>query len=69
MPKFRDALTDYALSLKGSRAVSSPDFVVTPEMRRELLRRMQARGIKVDSATYASASRLVDRLLGYEIAR
>ena len=41
MPQFRDALTDYALSLKATRAVTSPDFVVTPAMRAELLRRMQ----------------------------
>ena len=53
VPKFRDALTDYALSLKASRAVTSPDFVVTPEMRAELLRRMESRGVTVDAATYA----------------
>ena len=41
VPKFRDALTDYALSLKASHAVTSPDFVVTPAMRAELLRRMR----------------------------
>jgi carboxyl-terminal processing protease len=69
VPKFRDALTDYALALKGSHAVSSPDFVVTPEMRHELRRRMEARGIKVDTATFEAAGGLVDRLLGYEIAR
>ena len=50
VPKFRDALTDYALSLKGSHAITSPDFVVTPEMRAELLRRMEARGVKVDAS-------------------
>jgi carboxyl-terminal processing protease len=69
VPKFRDALTDYALSLKGTHAVSSPDFVVTAEMRAQLLRRMQARGIKVDSTIFVNATNLVDRLLGYEIAR
>jgi carboxyl-terminal processing protease len=69
VPKFRDALTDYALSLKGSHAVASPDFVVTPEMRNEVKRRMEARGIRVDQATYDAARDLVDRLLGYEIAR
>lgn len=69
VPKFRDALTDYALSLKASQAISSPDFVVTPDMRRELKRRMSARGIKVDDAAYDAASGLIDRLLGYEIAR
>src|SRR5205814_10099754 len=30
---FRDAVTDYALFLKGTGAVTSPDFVVTPAMR------------------------------------
>lgn len=69
IPKFRDALTDYALSLKGSHSITSQDFVATPEMRAELWRRMRARGIILDSATYSAAGGLVDRLLGYEIAR
>lgn len=69
IPKFSDALTDYALSLKASGAIKSPDFVVTPEMRMELLRRMRARGVTVDSLTYEHASAFVDRQLGYEIAR
>ena len=69
VPKFRDALTNYALELKGKHAIASADFVVTPEMRAELLRRMEARGVKVDAKTFAAASGLVDRLLGYEIAR
>ncbi len=69
VPQFRDALTDYALALKSSKAITSPDFIVTPEMRTELLRRMQARGIKVDPAIYNAASGLIDRQLGSEIAR
>jgi len=69
VPQFRDALTDYALSLKATRAVTSPDFVVTPAMRAELLRRMESRGITMDASTYNAASSLVDRLLAYEIAR
>jgi carboxyl-terminal processing protease len=69
IPQFSDALTDYALAIKTSHAVTSPDFVVTPEMRAELLRRMRQRGIKVDDATYAAAASLIDRVLGYEIAR
>jgi len=69
VPKFSDALTDYALSLKASGAITSPDFVVTPAMRDELLRRMRTRGITVDSATYVQASALIDRLIGDEIAR
>jgi carboxyl-terminal processing protease len=66
---FRDALTDYALSLKSSKAIPSPDFVVTPAMREELLRRMRSRGIVVDSAIYNAGSDLIDRQLASEIAR
>ena len=70
VPKFRDALTDYALSLKATGAVTSPDFVVTPAMRAELLRRMESRGVTVDASTYErastpgrSAARLRDRAI------
>jgi carboxyl-terminal processing protease len=69
IPEFRDALTEYALSLKAARAVSSPDFAVTPAMREELLKRMRARRISVDQATYDGAAALIDRILGAEIAR
>jgi carboxyl-terminal processing protease len=69
IPQFRDALTDYALSIKASKAVKSPDFTVTPEMRAELFRRMRSRGITLDERIYQSASSLIDRALGYEIAR
>ena len=69
IPQFRDALTDYALSLAGTHTIASPDFTVTPVMRTELLRRMRARGITVDSAVVQASVPLIDRLLGYEIAR
>lgn len=69
IPQFRDALTDYALSIKASREVASPDFTVTAAMRAELLKRMRARGITVDERLYQNASTLIDRVLGYEIAR
>jgi len=69
LPRFRDALTDYALSLRASRAVPRPDFQVTPAMRAELFRRLTKRGVQMDSATYAKHAPVVDRLLTYEIAR
>ena len=69
VPQFRDALTDYALSLKTSREITAPNFVITPAMRGELFRRMQSRGVTMDAATYNAASSLVDRVLSYEIAR
>jgi carboxyl-terminal processing protease len=67
--QFRDAMVDYALSLKASRAVTSAEFPVTPAMRDELYRRLTARGIVVPRAVYDSASPLVSRALGAQIAR
>jgi carboxyl-terminal processing protease len=69
LPRFRDAVTAYALSLRGSRAVTSPAFTVTPAMRGELYRRMTQRGVEMDSATYARHARVVDQIVAYEIAR
>ena len=68
-PRFRDAIVEYALSLKASRAVSDPNFSVTPAMRDELYRRMQARGITVRRALYDSAGSLVSRALSSQVAR
>ncbi|HKG95880.1 MAG TPA: S41 family peptidase [Gemmatimonadaceae bacterium] len=68
-PKFRDALTEYAVSLRVARSVSSPDFAVTPAMREALWQRMTKRGIAMNRAVYDSSAGLVDRLLGREIAR
>jgi len=69
IPEFRDALTDYALSIKASHSIAAPGFVVTPELRGELLKRMRSRGITMDSTIYNGAAPLIDRLLGAEIAR
>lgn len=69
VPRFRDAIGDYAVSLKVARAISSPDFTVTPAMREELWRRMLARKIVIDRPRYDAAAPLVSRLLTYEVAR
>jgi len=69
VPKFRDAVTDYAIALKSSRTITSPDFVVTQQMRDELFRRMQARGVEVERAVYDSAQSLVNRALGAQITQ
>ena len=69
LPLFRDAIADYAATLKATHALASPDFDVTPAMRDELFRRMVARGIVVTRATYDAASGVVDLLLGAEAAR
>ncbi len=69
IPQFRDAMVDYALSLKASRALTSPDFVVTPAMRSELYRRLQERGVVLSRTVYDSAAPLVMRALGVQVAR
>jgi carboxyl-terminal processing protease len=69
IPEFRDAITDYALALKVSHGVKSPEFTVTPAMRAELLRRMRARGITITDAAFEAGQTVVDRLLSYDVAR
>jgi carboxyl-terminal processing protease len=69
LPAFRDALTAYGLSLEGTHTLSSPDFAVTPAMRDELYKRMRAKGITLDRATYDAASHYVDQQLATEVTR
>ncbi len=69
VPQFRDALTDYAISLRGTGKVASRDFAVTPEMREALWQRMVSRGIAIDRITYDASAVVVDRLLGAQVAR
>jgi len=69
VPQFRDAIVGYALSLKGTGTVTSPGFVVSPAMHDALYRRLSARGVTVDRATYDAAAPLIDRVLGAQIAR
>jgi len=66
---FRDAITDYALYLKGTGGVPGPDFVVTPAMREEVWTRMKARGIDIPRGVYDDAEPLVSRLIAFDIAR
>lgn len=66
---FRDAVAAYAADARSSGAVRDERFVVTPAMRDAVYRGLTSRGVKMDRATFDSASTLVDRRLGYEIAR
>jgi carboxyl-terminal processing protease len=67
--QFRDALTDYALSLKAARTVRSEQFTVTQQMLDEVWKRMVARGVVIDRGIYDESSPVVRQLLGYDIAR
>ena len=66
---FRDAVTSYALFLKATSGISSPDFVVTPAMREEVWQRMKARGVDVPRNVYDDAEPLVSRVIAFDIAR
>ena len=66
---FRDAVTDYALYIKTTHGVASPDFVVTPAMRDEVWNRMKQRGIDIPRSVFDEGEPLVTRLIGYDIAR
>jgi carboxyl-terminal processing protease len=66
---FRDAVTDYSLSLKANRSITSPDFVVTPAMRDEVWQRMKARGVDIPRPVYDDAEPLVSRVIANDIAR
>jgi carboxyl-terminal processing protease len=69
VPRFRDAIVQYALSLKKSRALTDTNFIVTPAMRDELYHQLQARGVTLSRAVYDSASSLVTRALSGQLAR
>ena len=69
LPRYRDALTAYALELRASHAVATPGFVVTPAMRDALWQRMKDRGVEIPRAAYDGAESTVVRQLGSEIAR
>jgi carboxyl-terminal processing protease len=69
VPQFRDAITDYAMSLKGTSTVSSSDFAVTDAMRNDVWQRMRQRGIEIDRGVYDAAAPLVGRFIAYDVAR
>ncbi|HWL39284.1 MAG TPA: S41 family peptidase [Gemmatimonadaceae bacterium] len=67
--QFRDAVTDYALHLKGRRAIASPAFEVTPAMRDEVWRRMTERGVNIPRSVFDDAHAMVSRIIAFDIAR
>jgi carboxyl-terminal processing protease len=65
----RDAVAAYAATARGAGAVRDERFAVTPAMREAVYRGLLARGVTMDRTTFDAAASLVDRRLGYEIAR
>ncbi|HEU4995718.1 MAG TPA: S41 family peptidase [Gemmatimonadaceae bacterium] len=60
------ALNDYALELSKS---ATKDFQVQPAWKDELLRRIEARGVKVDAQQWSAGSRWVGQQLERYVAR
>jgi len=69
IPQFRDAMVEYALSLRTTHAVTSPNFVITPAMRDALYQRLVAKGVKIERPVYDADSALIDRALGVQVSR
>jgi carboxyl-terminal processing protease len=67
--EYRDALTSTALQIKNDKSVTSEDFTISPAMRADVLRRMQAKGVQISDEDYRNGQALVDEQLGYEVAR
>ena len=67
--EFRDVLTNYALSLRSSGAIKSRDFVFTPQMRAEVIRRLAEKKVMIDSGAARVAGGALDRLATAQIAR
>lgn len=69
LPEYRDVLTTFALESKQGGAITSETFMVTPEMRQQIYRRLKAKGIDMSPQVYAGARGLIDDQLGYQVAR
>ena len=69
IPRFRDALTEYALALRLQHRPTSPQFTITPAMRAEFWQRARHHGLKLNDAQADSVRGVVDQQLTYEIER
>ncbi|MFL5612133.1 MAG: S41 family peptidase [Gemmatimonadaceae bacterium] len=66
---FRNALTDYALAVKGKGTITSRSFNVTPVMRADFYDRLKQRGVTIPRPQYEADSTVIDRLLADQITR
>jgi carboxyl-terminal processing protease len=69
VPRFRDAVTEFALGLKERGAVTERNFTVTPAMLAQLHASLRATGIEFAPDVFAHAAPVIARLLGAEVAR
>ena len=70
VPRFRDALTAFALDAKATRAVRAPDFTLSPAMLEAFRRRLERdHDVALSDAVFEDSRDAIARLLTYEVAR
>lgn len=67
--KFQDALFSYSVAYERAHPELTPNFQVTPEMRRAFWERLRANGVDVTWEVFQGAQRFIDAQLVDEIAR
>jgi len=58
----------FAVEWVGERPDIERDFTVTPAMQARFLEMLRAEGVRIDDATYAGVTHLIDRFLAVQIA-
>lgn len=69
VPRFFDAMVEFALAQKASRAITNENFEVTARMRDAFYLRLVARGILMPRAVFDSARALVSQALAAQVSR
>src|SRR5690242_15940500 len=69
IPAYQDVRTSYALEVKTSGRIKTPEFNVTADMADEVVRRLRARGVVVPDSVMTGAREVITQDLGFEIAR
>jgi carboxyl-terminal processing protease len=69
LPLYRNALTRYALELKGQNAVTSPDFEVTSGMLSTILQSMRGADIEMPDSIFNGGSNFIAEQFGLELTR
>lgn len=69
MQELRTIVTDIGIAQRGRSEYSSSRFQVAPELHEQVLQRLQAASVQVDSTAWSEAGAALDRMLAIEIAR
>jgi hypothetical protein len=62
-------MTGLALEQKRAKLIPSENFTVTPQMRQQVYERLKQKGVDLTADEFNQGGTLVDKQLGFEIAR